>query len=141
MKVRICLFSLAAAILLSSGCDVGVGDSYRQVATDYRDNMRELTTILKSCKDESSARAAVPKLEAVRDQFRQIAARTKKLGKPTDTDQAAIRNVFSDDTSLGKDFSEEQKRLLRAGPEWPIIKDALNSVKDAMDVVRSSFGN
>jgi hypothetical protein len=135
MKSPKYLFPAALVAVAFSGC----GDPYRQVTTDYRDTWRELVTVLQACTDEPSAKAAVPRLEALRERFLRISGRAGDLDPPNAAQRAAISEILAADATLADDHVKVQRRLLRQGPEWPIIKNALNGVKEAMEKARDSI--
>lgn len=79
--MRTMMLMLALAISLVSGCGGG-GDTAEKVFADMTTNLREMSSILTSVTDEASAKAAVPRIEAVRMKMRDCAKRAKTVSMP-----------------------------------------------------------
>ena len=100
MKTMMLMFVLALSLL--GGCGGGGGDSAEKVFADMAANMREMSTILASVTDDASARAAVPRIEAVRVKMRECATRAKAVPRPdaateqrlNETSQAVMQEVM-----------------------------------------------
>lgn len=128
------LLLLLGVIFTFTGCGSG---SHSDTVSDYMKCRVEMNDILKSCQDEASARAAVPKLQALAARLRSVATQAKKFS-PTDEEKKAMSTKLQSDTTVKNDYVAEQQRLLAGGPEWPIIKSAVNDTKDAMfEAIRS----
>jgi hypothetical protein len=76
------MFLLLLALGLLGACAGGSNDAADQLFADMSENMRELSRILTSVTDEDSARAAVPRIEAVREKMRDCARRARELPRP-----------------------------------------------------------
>lgn len=77
------MLMLVLAISLVSGCaGGGSGDTAEKVFADMATNLREMSSILTSVTDEASAKAAVPRIEAVRMKMRDCAKRAKTVSMP-----------------------------------------------------------
>jgi hypothetical protein len=75
----------AAAFLL-----VGCGDSHKKVFSDTAAATEEFAATLATCTDEASAKAAEPKLKGIIQKLRDIGARQKKLGKPSESEAVGM---------------------------------------------------
>jgi hypothetical protein len=86
------MFLLLLALGLLGACAGGSNDAADQLFADMSENMRELSRILTSVTDEDSARAAVPRIEAVREKMRDCARRARELPRP-DAETEARQNA------------------------------------------------
>jgi hypothetical protein len=75
------MLMLALAFSLVGGCS-GDGDTAQRVFADMSANMREMSAILTSVTDEASAKAALPKIDAVRAKMRDCARRARLVPRP-----------------------------------------------------------
>jgi hypothetical protein len=81
MKTMILMLMLAVSLV--GGCGSGSGDdSAERVFADMSANMREMSAILTSVTDEASAKAALPKIDAVRAKMRDCARRARLVPRP-----------------------------------------------------------
>lgn len=95
------MLMLVFAISLLGGCGGG-GDTAEKVFADMASNLREMSTILASVTDEASAKAAVPKIDAVRAKMRDCARRARTVPRPdaateqrlNETSQAVMAEVM-----------------------------------------------
>ena len=71
---------LLLAGLLLVGCG---GDSHDKVSNDMVTAMEQLVKTLESVKDEKSAKAAAPKIEAFAKKMESIEERMKEVGEPS----------------------------------------------------------
>jgi hypothetical protein len=79
MKTMMLVLALALSL---AGCGRGGGDTAEKVFADMTSNMHEMSAILASVTDEASARAAVPRIDAVRAKMRECATRARAVPKP-----------------------------------------------------------
>ncbi|KFN49193.1 hypothetical protein P873_12110 [Arenimonas composti TR7-09 = DSM 18010] len=86
------MFLLLLALGLLGACGGGNNDAADQLFADMSENMRELAGILTGVTDEASARAAVPRIEAVREKMRDCARRARELPRP-DAETEARQNA------------------------------------------------
>ncbi len=98
-KITSCLIVLAA--FLSVGCG---GDTPESISKEIMANFGKLADILESVTDEASAKAAVPKIEAVRASMREIAGRAKNVKTNPATDKLL-------EDSMSKEMVGYQTRL------------------------------
>ena len=76
------LLMLALVLSLVCGCSSGGGDTAEKVFADMTANMQEMSAILTGVTDEASAKAAVPKIAAVRAKMRDCAKRARAVPRP-----------------------------------------------------------
>lgn len=76
------LFVLVLALFLVGGCADNGSDAGDRLFADMSANLREMSAILTSVTDEASAKAAVPRIEAVREKMRDCARRARELPRP-----------------------------------------------------------
>ena len=79
--MKILMLILALALTVATGCNRGNGDSAEKVFADMTANMQAMSAILAGVSDEPSARAAVPRIEAVRAKMRDCARRARAVPK------------------------------------------------------------
>ena len=95
-------------LLLVSGC----GDSHESVINDSVKLMKEMTAILKTVKDEESAKAAKPKLKALSEKMEAIEKRSKALGEPTAEQQKKLEEKFKkENEKVVQEFFAEMMRV------------------------------
>jgi hypothetical protein len=81
--------------------------------------LREVRGVLQDVTDESSAKAAVEKLKAVRDKNDAINAELESLNpRPTREEQQSVKNTNADYIDLLKDIHNEETRIRR----FPALK-------------------
>jgi hypothetical protein len=73
---------LVLLISLLGGCGGGGGDTAEKVFGDMAANLREMSSILAGVTDEPSAKAALPRIAAVRVKMRDCARRAKTVPRP-----------------------------------------------------------
>ena len=128
MKTLILMLALAFA--LATGCSRG-GDNAEKVFADMTANMQELSAILTGVTDEASARAAVPRIEAVRAKMRDCARRARQVPK---IDAATDRRINEASQAVQRDvmpglFAARQR--LDARPElMAILAPALQGMEN-----------
>jgi len=84
------LLMLVFAVSFVTGCSRGDGDSAEHVFADMSANLREMSAILASVTDEASARAAVPRIGAVREKMRDCARRARAVSMPDPATQKRL---------------------------------------------------
>ena len=82
--------ALAAALLTLAGC----GDTHESLMKESLDNMNKVNTVLDGVKDEASAKAAAPKLEALAAKMNDIQQRMNKIGTPTPEQAKALETKY-----------------------------------------------
>ena len=76
------VFMLVLALCLVGGCKGSGSDESDRLFADMAANLREMSAILTGVTDEASARAAVPRIEAVRESMRDCARRARDMPRP-----------------------------------------------------------
>jgi len=112
-----------------TGCSGG--DTPEKLGQDMVANMKEMGAILTSITDEASAKAAVPKIEAVRAKMRGCRDRAEKLPKPDAATEeklgAAMQaGMMEAMTSIGA----AQARLASQPELLAIIEPAMQNMDD-----------
>lgn len=83
----------ASVLLLASGCGK---DTHESVTQEMMASLQETIDLLKSCKDEASAKAAEPKLKAMGKKMEALKKRADALGKPSKEQDEAIKKKFGE---------------------------------------------
>lgn len=97
--------AVITAIVFLIGC--GGGDTVESVSRDMIANMKTMAGIMDGISDEASAKAAIPKIEAVRTSMRECASRAKPL-KISPAEEKEL------EAKLGKDKVEAMQALMQA---------------------------
>jgi hypothetical protein len=82
IAMKTMMLVLALAFSLVGGCGSGDGDTAEKVFADMTTNMQEMAAILDSVTDETTAKAAVPRIDAVRANMRDCARRARAVPRP-----------------------------------------------------------
>lgn len=128
MKTMMLMFVLA--ISLASGCGGG-GDTAEKVFADMSTNLREMSSILTSVTDEASAKAAVPKIEAVRIKMRDCAKRAKSVSMPdAATEQRLNAKMQAVQTEVMPSIAAANARLAAQPELMAIIGPALQGMEN-----------
>lgn len=129
MKTMLLMFVLA--ISLVSGCGGGGGDTAEKVFADMTTNLREMSAILTSVTDEASARAAVPKIDAVRVKMRDCAKRAKTVSMPdAATEQRLNASMLAVQKEVMPTMATAQARLVAQPELMAIIGPALQGMEN-----------
>lgn len=124
------LLMFVLAISLVSGCGGG-GDTAEKVFADMTTNMREMSSILTSVTDEASAKAAVPKIEAVRARMRDCAKRAKAVPRPdAATEQRLNETMLAVQTEVMPSITAANARLATQPELLAIIGPALQGMEN-----------
>jgi len=127
MKTMMCMLMLAVSLL--TGC--GGGDSAERVFADMSANMREMSTILESVTDEASAKAAVPRIEAVRAKMRDCAKRARSVRRPdAATEQRLDAAVQAMQREVMPTLAANQQRLMAQPALMAILAPALQGMEN-----------
>jgi len=102
-KITSRIILLAAVVLV--GC--GGGDTPQSLSKEMMGNFNIMASILEGIDDEASAKAAVPKIDAVRASMRDIAKRSKGVKTDAATDKAISE-------SMAKEMPAAQSRIAAA---------------------------
>jgi hypothetical protein len=127
MKTMLLMFVLAISLL--SGC--GGSDSAEKVFGDMAANMREMSAIMASVADEASAKAAVPRIEAVRARMRDCAKRAKVVPRPdAATEQRLNETMLSVLAEVMPTIAAAQERLAEHPELMAIVGPALQGMEN-----------
>ena len=125
------MLALALVLSLVAGCSRGGGDTAEKVFADMATNLREMSSILTSVTDEASAKAAVPRIDAVRANMRDCARRARAVPRP---DAATEQRINEASLAVQRDimpavFAARQR--LDARPElMAILAPALQGMEN-----------
>lgn len=115
--------------LLASGCSGG--DTAESVAKDMVANMKEMGSILTSVTDEASAKAALPKIDAVRAKMRDCATRAKAAPKIDGATEAKINEMMQAGMTEAMGSIVAAQQRLAGQPElMAILQPALEGMEN-----------
>lgn len=99
--------TVALCVIIMFLCIPGCGgDTQESLADESMPIMRDMVATLETVKDEASAKAAKPKLEAIAKKMKSLEERRAKLPMPTEADMKAIFDKH------GKEMEELQKKMV-----------------------------
>ena len=123
------MWVLILAVSLLTGC--GGGDSAERVFADMSANLREMSAILESVTDEASAKAAVPRIEALRAKMRDCAKRARAVRRPdAATEQRLDASVQAMQREVMPAIAAAQQRLMAQPALMAILAPALQGMED-----------
>ncbi len=129
MKTMLSMLLLAMSLV--AACSRGSGDSAERVFADMSANMREMSAILASVTDEASAKAAVPRIEAVREKMRDCARRAKAVPRPDATDERRINEAaLAIQREIMPSIIEARQRIAAQPPLLDILAPALQGMEN-----------
>ena len=124
------MLMLVLAISLVSGCGGG-GDTAEKVFADMATNLREMSSILTSVADEASAKAAVPRIEAVRMKMRDCAKRAQTVSMPdAATEERLNATMLAVQTEVMPSIAAANARLAAQPELMAIIGPALEGMEN-----------
>lgn len=125
------MLALALVLSLLGGCSRGGGDTAEKVFADMTGNMHEMSAILASVTDEASARAAVPRIDAVRTKMRDCARRARAVPRP---DAAAEQRLNAAAEAMQRDIMPavlaDRQRLQERPELMAILAPALQGMEN-----------
>jgi hypothetical protein len=125
------MFMLVLVLFLGAGCGGADNDASDQLFADMSANMRELSAILTSVTDEASARAAVPRIEAVRESMRDCARRARDMPRPdAATEQRQNEAMQALMTEVMPQIASAQARLAERPELMEILAPALQGMEN-----------
>ena len=128
---KLMMAMLVLALALAGGCGGADGDTGEKLFADMSANMREMAAVLTSVTDEASARAAVPKIAAVREKMRDCARRARELPRPdpaTEERQNAEMQALMDEVL--PQIAEAHARFAADPDVMAIIAPALEGMEN-----------
>lgn len=93
MNRIVTLLVMISLCFVAAGC----GDSHEKVAADSIPVLRDMAATIETIKDEASAKAAKPKLEAIAKKMKSLKERRNKLPAPTEADIKAMLEKYGDE--------------------------------------------
>jgi|GEM_PF-1148065 len=138
MKKSIILSVLFLAALLvgcgDDGAPVVVKDTPETISMEIVGNMKAMSEIFNTITDEASAKAAVPKIEAVRKNMRGVAARAKALPKMSDAEVKAFdAKVATEMEGVMKTLMPARMKLQEVMDKNPEVLKILEPALTGMD--------
>lgn len=128
MKTMMLMLMLVLSLL--GGCGGG-GDSAERVFADMGANMREMSAILTSVTDEASARAAVPRIDAVRAKMRDCAKRARAVRQPDAATQKRLdESALAMQREVMPSIIAARQRLAAQPSLMAILAPALQGMED-----------
>ena len=125
------LLVLALVLSLVCGCSNGGGDTAEKVFADMTANMQEMSAILTDVTDEASAKAAVPKIAAVRARMRDCARRARVVPRPdAATEQRINEASLAVQREVMPAIASAQQRLATQPELMAIIAPALQGMEN-----------
>ena len=125
------MFLLVLALCLVGACTESSSDAADRLFADMSANMREMSAILTSVTDEASARAAVPRIEAVREKMRDCARRAREMPQPdAATEQrlnAAMQELMAE---VMPQIASAQARLAERPELMAILAPAMQGMEN-----------
>ena len=122
--------TLLAVSIMLIGCG---GDSYESMASDSVSYYEEMASILEGVSDVESAKAAVPKLEAVGQKMADLKKRADALGKPTPEQNKALEEKFTKEMSTAMDKMMAASMKLADKPEvQKILEEPMKKLRGGM---------
>ncbi len=129
MKMLMLMLVLVASLL--GGCGNQGGDSAERLFADMSANMREMSAILTSVTDEASARAAVPRIDAVRAKMRDCARRAKSMPRPdAATEQRLNEEALAVQREVMPGIASARQRLAARPELMAILAPALQGMEN-----------
>ena len=122
---------LVLVLSLVAGCSRGDGDTAEKVFADMTANMQEMSAILTGVTDEASARAAVPRIGAVRARMRDCARRARAVPRPdAATEQRINEASLAVQREVMPAIASAQQRLAAQPELGAIIAPALQGMEN-----------
>jgi hypothetical protein len=116
------------AMVLTSGVACAA-DTHESLIREVIAAIKEGTGVLKTVKDDKTAKEATPKVAKVVEHLRDIKKRMEKIGKPTPEQQEELKKKFPERDLSFKEFSEELKRVEKVPGTETIIKLFQGAIK------------
>lgn len=113
----------AALLVLVTGC----GDTPESLTGDMLDEMEKMVAVLKTIKDEASAKGAEPKLRAIVDKLKSLQERAKKMKQPEGEQLKALEKKFEERSN--KIMGEFMSEIMRVGSISPEVGKILSEAR------------
>ena len=116
-----CAAAVLAFSLLLTGCDSK--PTHESVAEDMLDEMKQMVAVLKTVKDESSAKAAEPKLKKAKERMDALQKQGDALGTPTAEQQKEMEKHKAEMEKVMGEFMGEMMRVAMNPQTSGALKD------------------
>jgi hypothetical protein len=117
------LVIVGLGLALCAGC----GDSPDSLMKDTLSNMKEMSGVLQSVKDEASAKAAAPKLKAIGARMQDLAKRGKDMNLSPEQQTALMEKYKPQMEEAVKGMFPEMMRIGTMGIKDQEFNDALKA--------------
>jgi hypothetical protein len=117
------LVIVGLGLALCAGC----GDSPEALMKDTLSNMKEMSGVLQSVKDETSAKAAAPKLKAIGARMQDLAKRGKDMNLSQEQQTALVEKYKPQMEEAVKGMFPEMMRIGMLGIKDQEFNDALKA--------------
>jgi hypothetical protein len=120
----------AAAAMVLTICLAGCKTDHESLTKDSISKMKEMVSVLKGVTDESSAKAAGPKLEAISKDMKNLQAEMKKLGEPPKEKQEELAKKYVPELMSAQ--GEVMKEMMRISSDPKLAKamgDSMRTIK------------
>lgn len=117
-----------AIALVSVGCDSK--PTHESLIKETIAKMKEMVAVMKDVKDEPSAKAANPKLQALTKELDALHAQAEKMPKPPEAEEKQLQAKY--EPELEKVTGELMAEMMRVGFDEklaPHLKDVMQSSK------------
>jgi hypothetical protein len=110
---------------------------YDPYLNEFMDAMTEVAEILKTVRDEASAQAALPRLQAQVERIERAVASLKGLGQPTPEEEKRFSKAFHDRSlDVGAKNEAEWKRIEAIKPAMAILRPMAKRIVDAGNLAK-----
>lgn len=117
------LVGMCCAVTLVTTGVVFAADTHETLIKELLGTLKDAVGVLKTIKDEKTAKDAQPKVGKITDQMSDIKKRMDKLGKPPkDQDEELQKKYKADMETTLKSFAEELTRVAKVPGGEAVIK-------------------
>ncbi len=121
------IVGLCFAFVMTAGVAIAA-DTHESLVKELLGTLKDATGILKTVKDEKTAKEAEPKVTKISDQMSDIKKRMDKIGKPTkDQEDELAKKYKTDMETTFKGFAEELTRVAKVPGGEDILKKFQNA--------------
>jgi hypothetical protein len=109
-----------------SGCK----SKHEAAISDRLSYVKKLTAVLQGVKDEASAKAAVPKIEAIAKDMKALMEDMEKMGEPSKEEMEKLTKKYkSDAEKAGLDLMKEMARISTDPKLAAVLGGAMKNLK------------
>src|SRR5437773_7521802 len=127
MKLSMTVVSAATVLMI---CLVGCKTDHESLTKDSISKMKEMVSVLKGVTDESSAKAAGPKLEAISTDMKNLQAEMKKLSAPPKEKQEDLAKKYVPEMmSAQAELMKEMTRISADPKLAKVIGDSMRKIR------------